>query len=291
MQTGDYYFAKTIADLLQQINAVPDAHVRGGCTLDHYLPPEDTELDDEPAAITVEGAPARRKRNIYISIRGIKELSQIIRHERYIDCGPAVTLADLLKHRGGHVPSVLVEGAQSIGNPFVRNLATIGGNVASFNHCRHYMTLYAPLLALDAKIELKSRSDTRFVPLAAFTVMPKEYIISNIRIPLDDWDVAILRRLPPTGLDRHGASFAFLASTEKRLISNVRLAFAGHTAFRSLETENKAIGMRLPLTPKDVDGIVQEAAASFKTTAAGKESGETASRFCYLTRQAFEHLT
>lgn len=277
MQKAEYYFAKTTADLLQQINAVPNAHIMGGCTLDAYIP-------------DVPPKKGGNERDISISIRGIKELSQIIKHERYIDCGPGVTLSSLLEHSGGHIPSVLIEAAQGIANPFIRNLATLGGNIASFRCYHRYMTLYAPLLALDTKIELKSRADTRSIPLAAFDSVPREYIISNIRIPLDDWDVAIFCRLSDRSEETPGTTFTFLAATEKRLISNVRLSFAGSVAFRSLETENKAIGMRLPLTSKDVDAIVEIATTSFAELAQGKESGTTHSRFCDLTRYAFEHL-
>lgn len=277
MLKGEYYFAKTTADLLQQVNAVPNAHIMGGCTLDAYI----------PAPFHAKDA---NEKNIFISIRGIKELSQIIKHERYIDCGPGVTLSSILEHSGGHIPSVLAEAAQSIANPFIRNLATIGGNIASVNQHHGYMTLCSPLLALDTKVELKSRADTRSIPLAAFEGVPKEYIISNIRIPLDDWDVAMFYRLSDAKSERPGGAFTFLAATEKHLISNVRLSFAGNAAFRSLETENRAIGMRLPLSQKDVDAIIEIAKESFKDSAKGKESDDLLDRLCYLTKCAFEQL-
>lgn len=281
MQKGEYYFAKTIPDLLQQINAIPNARIMGGCTLDAYIPQE------QDAA----SPPSDNEKNIFISIRGIKELAHIVKHERYVDCGPGVTLSSLLAHSGGHIPSALIDAIQSIANPFVRNLATIGGNVMGTGHGRRrYMTLYAPLLALDAKLELKSKSDTRSVPLAALDGVPKEYILSNIRIPLDDWDVAIFRRLPAAGTDAQGATFTFLAATEKRLISNVRLSFAGNAAFRSLEVENKAIGIRLPLSPKDVDALVDAATDLFTDAVGGKENAITISMFRYLARYSFEQL-
>lgn len=279
MQKGEYYFAKTIADLLQQINAVPNARIMGGCTLEAYI----------PQAKKISG---EVEKNIYISIRGIKELSHIVKHERYIDLGPGVTLSSLLKHSGGHVPSVLVEAALSVANPFVRNLATIGGNIMGTRqgNRRCYMTLYSPLLALDAKAEIKSKVDTRSIPLAALDGIPKEYILSNIRIPLDDWDVAIFHRLPDEDNGRPSATFTFLAATTKRLISNVRLSFVGNTAFRSLEIENKAIGLRLPLTKKDVEALADAATELFRDTVKDSESTTTISRFSYLTKCAFEML-
>lgn len=277
MQKGEYYFAKTAADLLQQINSIPNARIMGGCTLNAYRSDDGVAQDGK---------------NIFISIRGIKELSRIVKHERYIDCGPGVTLSSLLEHSGGHIPSVLIDAAKTIANPSVRNLATIGGNTAGCfqGGCPHYMTLYSPLLALDTKVEIKSKIDTRFIPLASYNGLPKEYIISNIRIPLDDWDVAIFRRLQSASAALPGASFTFLASTEKRLISNVRLSFAGSIAFRSLEVENKAIGMHLPLSQKDVDTLSDTAAALFTEAAAGKEDELTIHRFCALSRYAFEML-
>lgn len=279
MQKGEYYFAKTIADLLQQINAIPNARIMGGCTLDAYMPsPPD--------------AASQNDKNIFISVRGIKELSQITKHERYIDCGPGVTLSSLLEHSGGHIPFALIDAAKSIANASVRNLATIGGNVAGSKQgaSPRYMTMYSPLLALDAKVELKSRADTRFIPLAAFDGVPKEYIISNIRIPLDDWDVSLFRRLSSAEGQKPGAAFTFLAATEKRFISNVRLSYTGNVSFRSLEMENKAIGMRLPLSQKDADTLTESAATLFKEASSGKETEEDISRFIHLARYSFELL-
>ena len=65
-------YAKNIAELIKILNNNPGTKVVGGCTRIENLPDK------------------------FISTRGIKELSHISRHERYIDVGPGVTLSDLI---------------------------------------------------------------------------------------------------------------------------------------------------------------------------------------------------
>ncbi|HAH60805.1 MAG TPA: hypothetical protein DCL73_01760 [Treponema sp.] len=261
-----FFFAKTIAELFYQLKSVSGLQIVGGCT-------------------RIENVPDKA-----ISIRGIPELAVITKHERYLDCGPGVVLSDILALGRTRVPDVFLDAVQSVANPLVRNLATMGGNICAPGI---KLSLYASLLALDTHLELRSPLDTMYVPLLNFTGVPQGFILSNIRIPLNDWDISVFRRLGPDHKIRDtSASFAFLADNDKSMITNVKLAFSGPVTFRSLELENRLIGTRLPLTPKDISTLVDIAGKQFDKSAEGIQHNPILRRqFLNLTRYSFEQLT
>ena len=95
-----FFFAKTTAELFYQLTSVSALEVVGGCT-------------------SLERMPQKA-----ISVHGISDLASITMHERYIDCGPAVTLSDILSLASARVPEALTESVKSIANPFVRRRNT-----------------------------------------------------------------------------------------------------------------------------------------------------------------------
>lgn len=259
-------FAKNISELFFQLKSNKELTIVGGCT----------QLDELPEKS--------------ISTHGILELSQITRHERFLDAGPGATLAQILSVGQNHLPSVLYEALQSIANPIIRNMATIGGNICTEGHKR---TLYAPLLALDTKLELKSPSETKIETLQNFKKVPEGFILSNIRIPLLFPEVSIFRRIGPEHtITQHSASFVFLGDTERNSLVDVRLAFAGPFVFRSKNLENSIIGHRLPLTKKDIDEIQNMVEKEFQKAATDQMISDVVrQQFLNLTRYSFEQLT
>ncbi|MDE5899440.1 MAG: FAD binding domain-containing protein, partial [Treponemataceae bacterium] len=199
------FFARNLSELFYHMKTIAGLHIVGGCTRIRRLPEKS------------------------ISTRTIPEMQQIVKHERYIEFGPGVALAEIEAVGERHLPKVLYEAVRGIANPFVRNIATIGGNIcaeteladASGTPLRQKLTLYAPLLALDARLELRSFTKTVSLPLQNFTRIPDGHILTNIRVPLNDWDVAVFRRFGPENkITRNSAAFTFLASTEKSTISS-----------------------------------------------------------------------
>ena len=126
--------ARNISELLYQLKINKGLKVVGGCTRIEELPDK------------------------AISTFGIKELSQIARHERFLDVGPGATLSTLLAVGQKHLPQILYEALNCIANPMIRNIATVGGNICSPGQ---KLTLYAPLLALEARLEFKSQNETK----------------------------------------------------------------------------------------------------------------------------------
>lgn len=257
--------ANNINELIYQLKSTQNLQIVGGCTSIEQLG-EKT-----------------------ISTIGIKELSTIIRHERFLDVGPAVTLNQLLNVGQNHLPQILYEALKSIANPMIRNIATIGGNICAQDHKR---TLFAPLLALEARLVFKSQSETKIETIQNFKNIPQGFVLTNIRIPLPDSTLSIFRRVGPENIiSQLSASFAFLVSTERNSIKDVSLAFAGPFIFKSKALENALLGHKLPLTQKDIESIQEQVETEFEKAATDQMISDVVRRqFFNLCRYSFEQL-
>lgn len=258
--------AKNISELLFQLNNNQEIQIVGGCT-------------------NIESLPDK-----CVSIHGIKELSQINRHERYIDVGPGTTLSELVNIGTKHLPEVLYNAIQSIANPMIRNIATIGGNICSPGQ---KLTLFAPLMVLDTKLEFKNQTETKLESIQNFKKIPDKFILSNIRIPIPDANISIFRRIgPENNITEQSASFAFIASTEKNTLLEVRLAFAGPFAFRSRTFENTLISQKLPLSYKDISVILKNLENEFNKACEDQMISDVMKQqFLNLSLYSFEQLT
>lgn len=258
--------AKNTSELIYQLKINKGLKVVGGCTKIEELPDKS------------------------ISTFGIKELSHINRHERFLDVGPATTLSQLLSVGINHLPQILYEAIESIANPMIRNMATVGGNICFEGQ---KLTLYAPLLALEAKLEFKSQSENKIIPIQNFKKVPEGFVLTNIRIPLIDSDLSIFRRIGPENtITEQSASFAFIVSTEKNSIIDLKLAFAGPFIFKSKTLESSLFGLRLPLTQKDIQDIQQQVQTEFQKAATDQMISDVMKQqFLNLTRYSFEQLS
>ncbi len=225
--------ANNESDVFYQLKNVNPLTVLGGCTAISELPEKS------------------------ITIRGIPELSHIEKRERFIDFGSAVTLSQVLAVGKTNIPSVLYEAVKSIGTEPVRNLATIGGNICAPLQ-KH--TLWAPLLALNASLEVKkSQTESKVIPFSKFAGVPEKHLLTKIRVPLDEWEVAVFRRVGSAhSIKNDSASFTFLVDTQKYIITNIRIAFAGIIVFHPQELENKLISTKLPLDRHSIENLVKD---------------------------------
>lgn len=260
------YYAKDISELLYQLKTNKGLQVVGGCTKIEEIPEK------------------------FISTKNIYELNQITRHERFIDIGPGATISKILHVGQNHLPPILYEAMNRMANPMIRNSATIGGNIC---YKGHKLTLYAPLLALDAKLEFKNQNETVSESLRNFKEVPEGFILTNIRVPLIDAEVSIFRRIGPEhAINLDSASFAFIADTERNSIAKVQMAFAGAFTFHSKNIENSLIGEHLPLTQTDINRIYNNITAEFyKQTTDQMISDVVRQQFFNLARYSLEQLT
>jgi CO/xanthine dehydrogenase FAD-binding subunit len=242
MSEKTVFFSRNLPDALSYLHSTQEFRVMAGCTQESNLPPH--SLCVRPASDD--------------------ELTLIDRHERYIEFGSAVTLSTILSTTKRRLPPVFFEAVESIAVPFVRNLATVGGNICAAGRPR---TLFPVLLALDARLEFHRQNETLFIPIGKFAGVPPGMILTKIRVPLFDWEVNIFRRLgPPRIFTENSASFVFLAMTENGILSDLRVAYSGDTSYRNRELENRLIGIRLPLSKKTIFSLLDETSALFENS-------------------------
>ena len=112
---------------------------------------------------------------VLVSVRNLPELSGI-------EVGPTTrigagtTITDLIEHAdlAARFP-VLIEGAKHLGSTQIRNVGTIGGNLANASPCSDTAL---PLLVHEARVELaRADGSQREVPLADFFTGPKQTCI------------------------------------------------------------------------------------------------------------------
>lgn len=155
--------------------------------------------------------------------------------------------------RLGRTLPVLAKALSQLGSPLIRNMGTLGGNIATASPAGDTLP---PLLALDAVVELASRRGTRQMPLAAFLLGPG-------RTALEPGEIiaAVLVPLPAAGALHHfekvgrrdalAIAVASLAAVIERdgdgFVTRARLAVGSlaPTAMRCPEAEDWMVGRRL----------------------------------------------
>lgn len=244
------YNASTVADVQQILKNVNGVSIAAGCT---------------------EIARRQTGRSLNLSahvlhIGRIPELCAISKTERYVEFGSCVTLASILQLGKKNLPEILYEAVEGIGNPAIRSIATIGGNISAKGH---RLSAFAPLLALDAMLEIRSPLEANWIPMTRyFSNTGRDQrgpeFISKIRVPTSNWDIAVYRRIGrPCMVTDTTSSFAFLAESQKNILSDIRIAWAGKFFFRRREFENLMIGRSLPLSEKDMINLMDKAELFF----------------------------
>ena len=94
-------------------------------------------------------------------------LSYVKRRGRGWAVGATTTMADLEHHAGlrGFASGIVAEAAGTAGSPQIRNMGTVGGNLANASPA---CDLAPPLLALDASVVVAGPRGRRTVPLDRF---------------------------------------------------------------------------------------------------------------------------
>lgn len=255
-RTKDVYFGTSLDNVLYQLRNRSNLKICGGCTSLKELPP------------------------VSLIIRNISDFKSIEKRERYLEIGSGATLASIMELGEKHIPPVFYQALGSIATPLVRNVATLGGNL-----CVEpvHGTLFAPLLAMDAVLEFRMRSEILSLPmnqLAALpsgAIVPAGSVLTKVRIPLNDWDLSLFRRVGPSWtLNESCASYAFLADIQKETLLNLRIAFCGVLRLRSRELENRLIGTKLPLSSREIEDVLETAGEYFDRQVQAHRSGPDA---------------
>ena len=189
---------------------------------------------------------------LLVDVGGIEEMCQIRLDDDHIFLGAAVThkaitsSALLMEHA-----ACLVEGCALIGGPQVRNVATIGGNVA---HALPAGDGTIGLLALDAQVLVAGPSGQSWKPLAEIFAGPGETtfdrsreLLVGFRLPLLETKAssAFLRIMRPQGVAIAILNMAvWLQVAPGGELEGVRIAAGpgGPVPFRAHATESTVIG-------------------------------------------------
>lgn len=203
-------------------------------------------------------------RPILLNIRRIPELRAVEVGQGRITIGALVTINELKDNPviAKAVP-LLAEAADHFASDQVRNMGTIGGNVANASPAGDTLV---PLLVLDAEVELASASGRRSIPMAEFftgpgrTVRRPDELITGLSLPLPR--LRTVSRFVKFGtrpaLDISAVSIGFSATLDSGRLSDVRVAFGavGPTPMRGRATEAVLEG-----APLDA-GLVAKAATT-----------------------------
>lgn len=195
-------------------------------------------------------------------LKRIAELEEIVKRERFIDFGAATPLNAILNLGDKNIPPILYQALRFTANAAIRNCATLGGNIAQAD-IRHSCLL--PLLALDAKIEVRTVKETLWTSLmqycsnSAVPLRNASHVILRIRLPLEQWDISYYKRLGHVGyIAEDTASFIFLGRTQKNILSSAKLLFAGTVLIKNKAFDNLLIGRTLPIDRRSVDPLMKE---------------------------------
>jgi CO/xanthine dehydrogenase FAD-binding subunit len=195
-----------------------------------------------------------------LSLDGLNELQYITRTERYIEMGAMVKLNDII-NLGKTIPRIFTQALKRVAGPELRNLATIGGNIC---HPALRLNATAPLIALDARYELRTALASRWISAARFSSFPgppafnPQELLTRIRIPLEQWNYSLFKSFTdPYSENGAGGSLVFIARIQKNILTDLRIVFAGETVIRDKNSEAVLSGKRLPLDRRDISHFIE----------------------------------
>jgi xanthine dehydrogenase FAD-binding subunit len=196
-----------------------------------------------------------------LCIQDLPELRRAGLSERFLELGAGVTIAELLELGYAALIPLLAEAVKGIGGPALRNLATLGGNLA----CKkRFMDSWPALACLDGLIELRDQGGATWINVNRLVgkdgrpAFPEGGLLTRLRVPIERWDAYALRKVGPKSYPSpETAVFAFAARAEKGILAAVRIAFAGEIALRSQSLESSMMGRSLPLSPREASSIAE----------------------------------
>jgi CO/xanthine dehydrogenase FAD-binding subunit len=195
-----------------------------------------------------------------IYLGNVQELNRISRSQRHLDIGSALDLSRILKLGRNVLPPVLFEPLSAIATPAVRNLATLGGNIC-VRSCRG--DSLPALSVIDAQLELRTAGSTRWTTVGSFLnqrgrpqLRPGE-ILTRIRVPLEEWDFALFRKV---GGRRRTLSFAGVARFPKGSIEVLHFCLGGlkTPVLRLPGLESRLKNASMPVSTKLIDSLLAD---------------------------------
>lgn len=184
----------------------------------------------------------------YLFIGKLPELRNIAADGDYIRIGAACTFTEALKHPD--VPQLLKEALLRIAAPAIRNIGTMGGNIANGTAKADTVLVH---FAADSKVKLASRDGERMLDIADLYLgrkklaMEKGELVAEVLIPKDIPSYYYQKVGARNALAISRVSFASVYDVQDRVITRFSAAFGAvsQTVLRFRELENKLIGLTL----------------------------------------------
>lgn len=221
----------TLASLVTAVTAAPTAQILAGGT-------------DVGLWVTKH----HRAFDTVISVTRVPELQRIEEAGGWLTLGAAVTYTAALPILERHWPS-LAALVRRIGSRQIRNLGTIGGNIANASPIGD---MPPSLIALGAMLRLRSAEGARDLPIEAFfldyrrTALHPGEIIEAIRVPLPEPDTLFRTYKVAKRWDQDISAVcgAFRLGLTDGVVSEARIAFGGMAATpkRATACERALIG-------------------------------------------------
>ena len=186
-----------------------------------------------------------------IGIEQLK-LNEISKKASELSIGAGVTIQQLMD--SPKIPDPLTTAASHFVNRNIRNMATIGGNIASNYSSSNLIPI---LVALDA--ELKIGGSTTSVPVYEYVSQEMTRLIESIMISSENLAKTYgVRKFSRTANDISIITAAVTFNSQNEKLSNVRVAVGGVAkhVVRLTELENKLEGNKL-LAPSEIEDTVK----------------------------------
>jgi putative selenate reductase FAD-binding subunit len=190
-----------------------------------------------------------------IGIEQLK-LNQISKTQSELSIGAGVTIQELID--SPKIPNQLKRAAGHFVNRNIRNMATIGGNIASNNSSSNLIPI---LVALDA--ELKIGGSSTPVPVYEYVTQETTHLIESIMISSENLAKQYdLRKFSRAANDISIITAAVTFNVLNEKISNARVAVGGvgKHVVRLTDLEKKLEGNRL-LAPMEIEDTVKNIVA------------------------------
>ena len=199
-----------------------------------------------------------------VDLTAVPELTQLEERAGWLFIGAAVPLNRIARHPlvAQHAQA-LVEACDLVGGPQVRNVATLGGNVA---HALPAADGTIALLALDAEAEIADSSGTRRVPLGDLFLGPGKSALKHGAELLVGFYLPLLkvhqascfkRIMRPQGVALPIINLATRISRKADMVEDIRIAVGPGAAipWRAQQSEQELLGK--PLSEQSIAAALE----------------------------------
>jgi xanthine dehydrogenase small subunit len=228
-----------------------------------------------PGAIVLAGATdvglwvtkGHRELEVLVSTSSVAELARASVEDGHLSLGAALTLSDAQDVLGAEYPD-LGELVRRFGSPQVRNVGTVGGNVANASPIGD---LPPALLALGATVVLRRGRDRRELPMDELflgyrktALRPGEFL-ERVRLPVRSpaREFRAYKVSKRFDQDISAVCGAFSVELEHRRVRDVRIAYGGMAEIPKRARACEAALVGRPWTEATIEGTLPQLDCDF----------------------------